>query len=91
MGYRENYLGCRETLSERPSEYLKRCFYDTALSDTPSLMLTYERVGNNLMLGTDHPYSTEGVQRTVRAIQAMTVSSKTKVRIFGGNVLALLH
>ncbi|MFC1965095.1 amidohydrolase family protein, partial [Chloroflexota bacterium] len=40
-GYAENSPGCRDHIQIPPSNYLKRCYFDTALTDTDSLMLAY--------------------------------------------------
>lgn len=91
MGYTLDFPGCREHLHRPPSYYFERFYYDTALSDTESLMLTYERVGDHLMLGTDHPFTDTGIQRTVAAIEAMDIPAESKAKILGGNAVALLR
>jgi len=91
MGYTLDFPGCCQHLNRLPSDYLERFYYDTALSDTESLMLTYERVGDHLMLGTDHPFIESGVQRTIDAIEAMDIPAEAKAKIFGENALALLR
>ncbi len=86
----ESYSGGKGELSQPPTHYLKRYYYDTALSDTESLMLAFRRVGDHLMLGTDYPFSKKHVARTVSVIEAMDVSDEVKNKILGGNALALL-
>jgi aminocarboxymuconate-semialdehyde decarboxylase len=73
-----------------PTHYLEKYYYDTALSDTESLMLAYKRIGNHLMLGTDYPFSKTHVARTISAVNGMNVSNDVKNKIFGGNALSLL-
>jgi predicted TIM-barrel fold metal-dependent hydrolase len=86
----ESYSGNDGSLSHPPTDYLKRCYYDTALSDTESLMLAFKRIGDHLMLGTDYPFSKKHVTRTLSVINAMDVSDEIKNKIFGGNALSLL-
>lgn len=56
LGYHLNWLDCRSRLKAPPTEFLKQLYYDTALSDAESLMHAYRRIGDHLVLGTDHPY-----------------------------------
>jgi predicted TIM-barrel fold metal-dependent hydrolase len=79
------------SLPKPPTSYLKQYYYDTALSDTESLMLAYRRVGDHLMLGTDYPFSKKHVMRTIKTIEAMDVKDETKEKILGGNAFSLLH
>jgi predicted TIM-barrel fold metal-dependent hydrolase len=70
---------------------MEHFYYDTAMTDTESLMLTYLRVGDRLMLGTDHPFTDNGIQRTINAIEAMDISNESKAKILGENAVALLR
>ncbi|MBI4642090.1 MAG: amidohydrolase [Candidatus Tectomicrobia bacterium] len=91
-GYSVDLPGCRKYLQRLPSDYLRHFYYDTASADPKSLMLTYERVGDHLIFGTDHPHGRgPDIQRTVEAIEAMDVPATTKARIFGDNAVALLR
>ncbi len=74
-----------------PTHYLKRYYYDTALSDTESLMLAFKRVGDHLIFGTDYPFKKEHINRTLASIEGMDVSDEVKRKILGGNALALFH
>ena len=89
--YREEYPGCRDHISAPPTTYLKNCYYDTALTDMESLMLTYRRVGNHLMLGTDRPYRKDALQGTLASIEAMDITSEERAKILSGNALAILN
>jgi predicted TIM-barrel fold metal-dependent hydrolase len=77
--------------SNPPTHYLKRYYYDTALSDTDSLMLAYKRVGDHLILGTDYPFKKEHIKRTLDSIEGMNVSDEVKRKILGGNAVSLFH
>jgi aminocarboxymuconate-semialdehyde decarboxylase len=76
-------------LPHPPTYYLKRYYYDTALSDTKSLMLAYQRVGDHLVFGTDYPFKKEHISRTLASINGMPVSEELKDQILGGNALSL--
>ena len=76
-------------LPHPPTHYLKRYYYDTALSDTRSLMLAYQRVGDHLVFGTDYPFKKEHVTRTLATIDGMDVPSAIKQKILAGNALSL--
>lgn len=82
---------CKEKLPEPPTSYLRRCYYDTALSDTESLMLAFKRVGDHLMLGTDNPYNRREMSHNIASIEDMDVPDETKIKILGGNALNLLY
>jgi aminocarboxymuconate-semialdehyde decarboxylase len=90
LGYRENRHGCRDHLDRDPEYYLKRLYYDTALSDTSQLMETYQRVGDRIVLGTDYPFENEGTSRTLRAIASMDVDEETKNGILFGTLKKVL-
>jgi aminocarboxymuconate-semialdehyde decarboxylase len=90
-GYIENYPTCRDHIRVPPSHYFRRCYYDTALSDTDSLMLACKRVGEeHLLFGTDTPYRTDALKQTVKMVEDMDITDETRVKILGGNALALI-
>ena len=86
----ESYSGGKGSLAHLPTDYLKKYYYDTGLSDTESLMLAYKRIGDHLMLGTDYPFSKTHVPRTLSTIEAMEVPDTVKNKIFGENALSIL-
>ena len=91
-GFNENYPTCRDHIQVPPSNYLKRCYFDTALSDTDSLMLAYKRAGgDHIMFGTDAPYRTDALTQTRKTVEAMDVTDETRAKIFGGNALAVFR
>ncbi|MDP3879060.1 MAG: amidohydrolase family protein [Dehalococcoidales bacterium] len=91
MPYMGNRPPSHDHISAPPTEYLKQLYYDTALTDTDSLMLAYKRVGgNHLIFGTDVPYGLEtGVEHTLNTVQSMDLPAEIKSGILGGNALAL--
>jgi predicted TIM-barrel fold metal-dependent hydrolase len=89
FAYSENWPDSREIIRMRPTEYLRRCYYDTALTDSESLMLVYRRVGKNLIFGTDRPYRKNAVRQTIKTIEQMDVTEEDYASIYGGNALSL--
>jgi len=79
------------SLAHPPTHYLKRCYYDTALSDSESLMLAYRRVGDHLIFGTDYPFGREFINRTLVSVEGMDISGEVRNRIMGENAASLLH
>jgi predicted TIM-barrel fold metal-dependent hydrolase len=89
-GYLENYSNCRSRISKAPTEYLKSCYYDTALCDAETLNMASKRVGtDHLLLGSDSPYHTRALEETLKAVKAMKVTAKAKTQIAGANALTL--
>lgn len=74
-----------------PTVYLRRLFYDTAITDAASLTLAIERVGHGqLMVGTDTPYGLEEVVRILGAIAGLDVGPDGREAILSENALRLL-
>lgn len=90
MPYNGNRPGTRDHIKAPPTSYLERCYYDTALTDTETLMFTRKRVGDHLIFGTDAPYGPrDGVEHTLKTVKAMKIPKETKTKIMSGNALAL--
>lgn len=87
--YRKRTFGCKD-LPHPPTHYLKKCYYDTALTDTQSLMLAYQRVGNHILLGTDYAFGQELVTHALAQVEGMPIQATEKSRILGENALKLL-
>ncbi|MBI4187993.1 MAG: amidohydrolase [Chloroflexi bacterium] len=90
MPYNGNRPGTRDYIKAPPTSYLARCYYDTALTDTETLMFTRKRVGDHLIFGTDAPYGPkDGVEHSLKTVKAMRIPKETKDKIMSGNALAL--
>ena len=91
--YRSRPKGHRlKQLSYPPSHYLKRHYYDTALSYAhSSLRCTLDFAGaDHVVLGTDHPYTNDfRGKETVESIEMFDLSSEEKEKIFSGNAARL--
>ena len=79
-------------LPHAPSYYLKRHYYDTALSYArSSLACTLELAGvDHLVFGTDHPYTNDFRTRdTILSIEEYGFTDEEKRKIFYGNAARL--
>jgi aminocarboxymuconate-semialdehyde decarboxylase len=91
--YRSRPEGHRlRRLSHPPSYYLKRHYYDTALSYAPSsLRCTLDLAGvDHVVFGTDHPYTNDFRGReTIESIENYGFTSEESEKIFFRNAAAL--
>lgn len=79
-------------LPNPPSFYLKRHYYDTALSYHPTVLRsTFDFVGaDHMMFGTDFPYSNDfRAEETVKSIQDFGFSHGERANIFYKNAVRL--
>lgn len=84
-GYR-NHEECRKNISLPPSTYFKKLYYDTAMTQVPSLKCALELVGpGQILFGTDHPISDEFIRKSIENIEALNVSDRDKKAVYGGN------
>ncbi len=88
--YRKRTFGGND-LPHPPTHYLEKCYYDTALTDTKSLMLAYARLGDHMVLGTDYAFGKELVTHTLAVVEGMDVPDAVKSKIFGETALSLLR
>jgi 6-methylsalicylate decarboxylase len=92
--YRSRPEGHRlRNLPNPPSYYLKRHYYDTALSYHPStLRCTVDLAGvDHLVFGTDHPYTSDfrGLETVQSIDEKYGFTTEEKEKIFFGNAAAL--
>jgi aminocarboxymuconate-semialdehyde decarboxylase len=89
-GYRA-FRDCREHISEPPSAYLKRCYFDTVNFDPASLMLAIEFAGaSHLLAGSDYPHQIGSLRLMKESILGLTIAEADKAAILGGNAARLL-
>lgn len=88
FGYNE-FADCKKNISLPPSYYLKRLYYDTALSfHKPTLKCAYETVGvDHILLGSDYPHSKS---IPVSAIEEIGWSKEDKEKIYYQNIKGIL-
>ena len=85
-GYRL-FPDCREFISELPSVYARRLYYDTCSFDPESLMLAHRQVGaGHILFGTDDPF----IDADTTHVDRLDIPDADKTRILGSNTAALL-
>jgi aminocarboxymuconate-semialdehyde decarboxylase len=73
---------CREHISQLPSVYAKRLYYDTASFYGPAIEMAMKIVGpDHLMWGSDDPF----LGATTGYIDELEISADDKSKILGGN------
>jgi aminocarboxymuconate-semialdehyde decarboxylase len=85
-GYRL-FPDCRKYISQLPSVYAKRLYYDTAAFGKAALTLALETVGpEHLLLGTDDPY----INSDCSHVERLNLDPVSEDAILGGNAARLL-
>lgn len=90
-GYRA-FPSCREHLSQPPSEYLRRFYYDTVNFDPAALRLAIDFAGTDRILaGSDFPHQIGSLRSMVESLAQLRVSEDERAAIAGGNAARLLR
>ncbi len=85
------YPECREHITDLPSTYLKRLYYDTVSFHGPALESAIATVGaNRLVLGSDWPHVIGDMEGAIRSVNDLGVDQSSRDAIFGGNVQRML-
>jgi aminocarboxymuconate-semialdehyde decarboxylase len=80
----------REHIAKKPSEYLKKIYFDTILHSVAALEYLVRVVGaDRVVIGTDYPMAM-GDFEPVRRISEMNISDEERRRILGENAAAAL-
>jgi len=85
------FKDCRQHISEPPSTYLKRFYYDTVNFDQRALELAVEFAGvDQVLAGSDYPHMIGSLDQMQGSIAALTISEKDKAAIRWDNTAKLL-
>ncbi len=85
------FKDCRQHISEPPSTYLKRFYYDTVNFDQRALELAIEFAGvDQVLAGSDYPHMIGSLDQMQDSIAALTISEKDKAAIRWDNTAKLL-
>ena len=77
----DNMPACREKISTRPSEYLKRIYYD-AVTFTAEALQTCISVGGyeNIMFGSDYPHNIGDMKGCLARVDALPGDQRKAIR-----------
>jgi len=83
---------CREHISKPPSEYLKDFYYDSVNFDINALQLAVKFAGaDHILAGSDYPHQIGSLEKMVKSIKKLNISSAEKAGILGGNAARLFE
>jgi len=87
----EAYPACRERCTVRPSEQLKRFYYDTVNFDPACLRLALEFAGpDQLLAGSDYPHQVGSLGKMKSSLMGLDLPDEDRAKILGGNAARLL-
>ena len=87
----EKLPACRENVSEPPSEYLKRIWYDAVLYSPAALNLCLEVAGSDerVLYGSDYPHNIGDMEGCLARVDSLPAAAARRVR--GGNAERLFN
>jgi len=86
----EAFPDCRVNIDKRPSEYLRRFYFDTVNFDPKAVRLAVDFAGaGQIMAGSDYPHQIGSIPKMKASLAALKVSEAERAQIFGGNAKAL--
>jgi aminocarboxymuconate-semialdehyde decarboxylase len=87
----ENFADCRKDLSQPPSRYLKRFYYDTVNFDPDALRLAIAFAGvDQILAGSDYPHQIGSIPKMLSSIRSLGLGAADEALILGGNAARLL-
>ena len=86
----DNMPACREKISRKPSEYLKRIYYDSVVFQQESLELALKVGGTeNVLYGSDYPHNIGDMKGCLARVDALPPAQRDAVR--GGNAFRIFR
>jgi len=87
----EAFAECRAHIPRRPSEYLKRFYYDAVNFDARAVELAIAFAGaDHILAGSDYPHQIGSIPKMLETVRELKVSEDERAGIFGGNAARLL-
>jgi len=89
-GY-EAFPECRKNITKKPSEYLKKFFYDTVNFDLKALQLAIDFAGvDQIIAGSDYPHQIGSLFKMKQSLSALNISEADREKIMSENTRKLL-
>lgn len=89
--YYRQFPECSEHISQPPTEYLKRVYYDTVSTHQPALRCSAETVGvDRLIFGSDYPHIPGGPCPFLEALDGIVMSKEEREAVVSGHAHSLL-
>jgi aminocarboxymuconate-semialdehyde decarboxylase len=86
----DNMPACREKISQKPSSYLKRIYYDSVVFQQESLQLAVKVGGTeNVLYGSDYPHNIGDMKGCLARVDALPAAQRDAVR--GGNAMRIFR
>jgi aminocarboxymuconate-semialdehyde decarboxylase len=86
----DNMPACRERISQKPSRYLRRIFYDSVVFQKESLELALKVGGSeNVLYGSDYPHNIGDMKGCLARVDALPPPQRDAVR--GGNAMRIFR
>jgi aminocarboxymuconate-semialdehyde decarboxylase len=86
----EAFPDCRVEISKKPSEYLRRFYFDTVNFDPNALRLAVDFAGaSQILAGSDYPHQIGSIPKMKESLAALRVSEVERAMILGGNAARL--
>jgi aminocarboxymuconate-semialdehyde decarboxylase len=86
------YAECRQRCPRLPSEYLRRCYYDTVSFHPPALRCALEAIGpDRILFGTDYPHVIGDIAKGISTLEDLRLSAADQARIFSETARGLFR
>ncbi|HET9275629.1 MAG TPA: amidohydrolase family protein, partial [Gemmatimonadales bacterium] len=87
----EAFRECRAHITEPPSTYLRRFYYDTVNFDPAALQLAIGFAGaDRILAGSDYPHQIGSIPSMLSSLRSLGLSPEDERKVLGGNAERLL-
>lgn len=88
----DKFLDCKKYINKKPSEFLKKNYYDIICYSKAALTCAYELLGpEQLLFGTDYPFAIGDRRKIIESVQRLSIEETEKAEIFSENAIRLLN